>query len=332
MGLPEEIRFEDVFPEDDEAVSVLDRLAAATDVLDLLQRADATTPAEIDTWAALVVGERPRLYLHAPRQPSAAMAMALAESMVGELEVCTGRSCQTEGLWRRAQLSCLRLNEEMLHGLAPASRDHVTQRGETVVGLTRAAATDDRALTIDRWRRADEALEVIAWMLGTLSAGPGQRRDVADPITGACTREFFEAMLNHELNRQARMPSELSLALLQFRRSDPVLTDQPVPPAVLAAAADVMMSTLRRSDVVARLDGRRLAAMLPATSPRQGLMAATRLGEALRDRGELDGWSVDIGVSGLGIETADACELMQQAGHAMKAAEQGRAETPFVYV
>ena len=330
MSMAERVPFEQTTLDAATEISVLDTLAGATSVLELLRRADDITPEEIDLWAALVVDESPRLYVHAPRQPSPAVSLALAESMAEELKICTGAECVPVTGHGQTQTSCLRAYEDMLNEMSEAWRDHITHRGEAVVGLTRAAATDPRDLTIDRWRRTDEVLSVTAWMLGALTDEGRHTPGVIDPITGAHTRMFFEAMLDHELRLQMRVPSELSVVLLQVRSSNPVMVDQPVPPAVLATTAMVMQATLRASDVVARLDERRLAAILPGTGPRHGLMAATRVGEALRDCHELEGWSVDVGVSGVGIETMESHELIEQATHAMLAAEKGRAQTPFV--
>jgi len=332
MSLAERLPFEAVFPDSADAGSALDALAGATSVLDLLRRADEITPVEIDLWAALVVGERPRLYVHAPRPPAPALVLSLAESMADELQICTGESPGSVGAPGQTQTSCLDAGAAMLGEMCAAWRDHITECGGSVVGLSRAGATDPENLTMDRWRRTDEVLEVTSWMLGALGEDAERAPGVIDPITGAYTRAFFEGLLEYEVNRRLRAASELSLVLLQLRRSSPVLADQPAPPALLTAAAGIMMGTLRRSDPVARLDGRRLGAILPGTSPRHGLMAATRVGEALRDCAELDGWSVDVGVSGLGIEVAAPGELIEQARHAMLAAEKGRAETPFVYL
>ena len=332
MSLPEELRFEERLLPNPEAESALDTLAMATDVLDLLRRADQITPPEIDLWAALTVGDEPKLYVHAPRHPSPTFAIGLAESMGEELRACTGKDCESALLSREAQMSCAHMDDTLLNDLSSAWRDHMTRRGERVVGLSRAAATDDRALTLDRWRQADEALEVTAWMLGALADREPNEVGVVDPVTGLHTRAFFEAMLRHELDRQGRGASELSIALLQMRNSSPLLADVSVPPAVLAAAGAAIKRTMRRPDVVGRLDARTMAVMLSGTGPRKGLMAATRLGESLRDSGVLEGWSVDVGVSGLGIDLIEAHELMGQARHAMTTAEKGRAETPFVYL
>ncbi len=332
MGLPEEAYFDDVLPLMQSETSVLDTLSRSSDVLDLLRRADSLTPPEIDLWAALVVGAEPRLYVHAPRQPSPTLTMALADSMRDELSACTGQACEVDPTCRRSQTSCVRLEDDMLHDLCDVWRDHVTQSGDTVVGVSRAAATDTRSLTLDRWRQADEVLEVSAWMLGTLGDSEQHQWGVTDPITGAFTQAFFQATLEQELNRQMRVPAELTLAIIQLRNSSVALADQPVPPAALAHATDVVARTLRKSDVVARLDGRRLGVLFPGTSPRHGLMAATRMGEAMRGAKELEGWSVDIGVSGLGMQAAGCDELISQAMQAMDAAEKGRADTPFVYL
>lgn len=332
MSLAEWVPFEETMPHDAEEVSALDVLASATTVLELLRLADQLTPPEIDLWAALVVEDVPQLYVHAPRPPGPGLIAALAESMRQELSICCNEHFISVIAPAEAQTSCLQLEATMLNDMCQAWRDHVTERGETVVGLSRAGATSAERLTIDRWRRADEVLEVTAWMLGALTDDQGRERGVVDPITGAYSRAFFEEMLRLELGRQARVATELSLMMLQLRASSRVLEDAPVPPAVLAVAATVMQATLRRSDVVARLDGRRLVGLLPGTSPRSGLIAATRVGEALHDCRELEGWSVDVGVSGVGIEVTDGAELLAQAEHAMLAAQRGRAQTPFVYL
>lgn len=309
-----------------------DRLSTATDVLELLRRADAITPTEIDLWAALVVGEEPELFVHSPRPPSAAMMLGLAESMAAELRVHGGDAPELDAVADQARLSCLHLQGEVLTGLSEVYRDHLTQRGQRVTALSRAATTSSRALTPERCRHADEALEVVAWMLGSLARRERLRDSVTDPLSGAYTRAFFEEVLDKELRRHARHAAELAVILLQLRRSSPAQAQELPPPRLLALVADVMMRELRSSDLVARLDARRLIAMMPATNPREGLIGASRLGEMLREGKELEGWSIDIGISGVGLETAGAIELLDQAEQAMRAAERRRADHPFVYV
>ncbi len=310
----------------------LEMLSAATDVLELLRRADAITPPEIDLWAALVVGENPTMYVHCPMPPSATATVALADSMRTELCDYGGEALGAVAHAEQVRLSCASLNEEVMTGLTDAYRDHLTQRGDQAVALTRAAATNARGLTLDRWREAEETLEVAAWMLGSLAVADARGQGIVDAISGVYTRSFFEEMLHNELVRHARRASEVAVILLQLRRSSPALAEVQPAPALLAFVAEVIKDALRLSDVVARVASRQFAVLMPETSPRGGLIAANRLGEALRDANELDGWSIDIGVSGVGLEVAGSHELLKQAEKAMRAAERRRTKHPFVYV
>lgn len=320
-------------PQDTE--NVLDELAQATDVLDLLRRADRVSPPEMDLWSALTIGSpeqmEAKLYVHCPAPLNATVALALAESMENELRACVGGRLRLSRI-ESAHISCSKLQDEMVSRLSDAYHDHLTHRGSEVIGVTRAAASFTERLTPGRWREADRVLEAAAWILGALGDDEAEPRGIIDPITGVYTRSFFDVALSGELARQQRAPSELSIALLQLRRSAALMADETPSPQVLTETAQTMRRQLRESDIVARLDGRRLAALLPCTGPRAGLMAATRLGEALQETAELEGWSIDIGVSGVGLETASAAELVDQAAHAMSSAQKGAAEHPFVYV
>ncbi len=315
--------------------SLLDELAHATDVLDLLDRANRISPPEMDLWSALVLGgpcqTNARLYVHCPAPLNTTVALALADSMAEELCACVEESLQIASV-ETASLSYGALQAEMVSDLSDAYHDHLTLRGADVVGVTRAAASVTDSLTPGRWRETAGVLEIAAWMLGALTDEDAGSPGIIDPISGVHTRAFFEAMLNGELARHQRAPSELSVVLLQLRRSVALLADEHPSPTVLVEAGRTMQRTLRESDVIARLDERRLAALLPCTGPRAGLMAATRLGETLQDNEALEGWSIDIGVSGLGLETASPEELVDQAAHAMSSAQRGSSTHPFVYI
>lgn len=324
------LRGDDALPRE-EAEDVIDQLSRATDVLELLSTADTLTPSAIDMWGALILRDEPLLHIHAPRPLSPALVLAMAESMAEELAACADMP-RVQPVADSARMSCVDVQGEVITGLSDAFHDHVTQRREEMVAIARASAVSSRDLTLDRWRQADHTLEVIAWMLGALTDGARIIPGLTDPITGLYSRTFFEECLGNELARHQRQASELSVVLLQLRRSNAMLADEPPSPAVLANAGAVMNGELREADILARLDARRLAALLPCTSPRDGLIAASRLGEALQDTEALKGWSMDIGVSGLGMDVVAADELLDQATHAMLSAQKGSTGFPFVYV
>ncbi len=314
------------------ADEIVERLASATDVLDLLRKADHLTPPQIDMWGALVMGDVPELFVHCARPLSPPLARALAESMSCEAGVAFGGSLRIETAASAVRMSCTDVTAELLGDLPEIWRDQATYRGEDLIAIARATSTCPRGLTLDRWRIAENVLEVAAWMLGSLTDPETQASPTRDPITGAYSRAFFEEVLRCELARQQRQASELSVVLLQLRRSQRMLEDEAPPPALLAETVRLMRQHMREADVVARLDARRMTAILPATSPRNGLIAASRLGEALQDAEALEGWSIDIGVSGIGMDTLCPDELVEQAAHAMNAARKGSSRHPFVYV
>ncbi|MGI5817184.1 MAG: GGDEF domain-containing protein [Armatimonadota bacterium] len=325
---------EDLFTPQD-AEDVLERLAGATDVLDLLRRTDEVTPPEINLWGALILGApesaEARLYVHSPAPLTPALALALADSMYDELASCCSSVPELARV-RNAGISCADIRSEVMNRFCDAFHDRLTRRGPDPVGVTRAAASVSDGLTLQRWRQADAALEITAWMVGALTGDDRERCSVRDPISGQYSREFFEQTLHNELARHQRAATELSVILLQLRRSTRMMADERPSPLVLATTGGLMRHELREADIVARIDGRRMVAMLPCTSPRNGLIAASRLGEALADAAELEGWSIDIGVSGMGMETVGAAELLDQATHAMLSASRGSSGYPFVYV
>ncbi len=334
MSHPMEQHWEEDLLTPQEAEDVVERLAQATDVLDLLRRTDEVTPPEIDLWSALILGSpeaSAQLYVHSPAPVTPALALALAESMHAELASCCDSVPELCGV-RQAGTSCADLGAEVIHRFCDAFHDRLTQRQSQPIGITRAGASNTRGLTLQRWQEADSALEIAAWMLGALTDDDRDSGGVIDPISGQYSSAFFRHTLHNELARHQRSASELSVVLLQLRRSVKMLADDSPSPLLLATAGAVMQRELRDADIIARLDCRRLAALLPCTSPRDGLIAASRLGEALQDDQALEGWSIDIGVSGLGMETVGASELLDQATHAMLAACRGSTGYPFVYV
>ena len=204
------------------ADDVLDRLAKATDVLDLLRQADQVSPPEIDLWSALILGSpedgSARLYLHSSAPITPALALAVSESMHDELASCCGSLPELGGV-RQAGMSCGDLSAEVINRFCNAFHDQVTQRGSEPIGITRAGASVADGLTLQRWREADSALEVAAWLVGTLTdEGLEDDAGVRDPITGQYSRAFFQHTLKNELARHQRAASELSIVLLQLRR------------------------------------------------------------------------------------------------------------------
>jgi len=81
---------------------------------------------------------------------------------------------------------------------------------------------------------------------------------IIDALTGLYTRAYFEARLDEELSRARRHNLELSIIRVQ-------VGEELHEAALFTEVAQVFKDAMRRSDLVARLDAREFAALLPHT-------------------------------------------------------------------
>ncbi len=102
---------------------------------------------------------------------------------------------------------------------------------------------------------------------------------VRDPLTGLHHASFLHAFLEHALALAKRRSEDLSLMLLAPDNLAEVRAEHgsEIADAVLQRVARAMAESLRVSDVVARLDRERLAAVLPSASARDALTVARQV-------------------------------------------------------
>jgi diguanylate cyclase (GGDEF)-like protein/PAS domain S-box-containing protein len=153
-----------------------------------------------------------------------------------------------------------------------------------------------------------------------------------DPLTGLENRRGFEAALMRELasaRRSGRCPGLVLVDLDRFKSINDRLGHQAGDKLLILTAA-TLVTTLRQSDLAARIGGDEFAVLLPDCDPRTAELVAGKIIKALRaqqlrtEAGAI-AVSASAGVALLGhsdVETGD--ELMRAADAAMYQAKQRR--------
>lgn len=156
--------------------------------------------------------------------------------------------------------------------------------------------------------------------------------NAVDPLTGLCTHQELVARLDREVERARMFPLELALVMLELKlgpdREPGMLSE-----SELKAVGQVLTSTLRGSDSAGRMPDGRFALLLPMTSQRNALIAASRVADELAANKHLSDHLVcQTGISGWSFEGPGAEELLQQANHALEEARCAGARGAFVFI
>lgn len=167
-----------------------------------------------------------------------------------------------------------------------------------------------------------------------------KRLAVTDPLTGLANRRRFEEFCDREILRFRRYDVPCSLMMLDIDHFKQVndTYGHAAGDKVLSALAESFHTTLRSTDLPARLGGEEFAILLPLT----GLEAALEIGERVRSHleqmpvaivGESIHFTVSLGVAAFRKTDVDADEALRRADMALyKAKHAGRnrvgSETP----
>lgn len=170
---------------------------------------------------------------------------------------------------------------------------------------------------------------VAWWLVLRLRESHRQLQDLAirDPLTGLYNRRYFREVYAAEVQRAQRTGGPFSVAMLDLDGFK-LLNDtkgHSVGDVVLAAFADLLRSSMRSVDVLARYGGDEFVILMPMTNTENAATALQRMERNLarwRPQSLPEGLRVSVGVSTWDGHT----EVLEQADMKMYEAKKERAE------
>jgi diguanylate cyclase (GGDEF)-like protein len=197
---------------------------------------------------------------------------------------------------------------------------------DRLLGVIRAVKMGAGTYTPDHFRLAktlaDQAVMTIA---ATRAFERAEKLALTDELTGLYNARHFHARLEEETSRALRHERSLVLLLLDADglklvndRFGHLEGDR-----LLRHVALLLRRQARTSDVIARIGGDEFGIIQPETEVAGGVVAAERIGSALRDwpfataSGEAPPTSVSIGVSGVPEHARSSVELFRLADAAL---------------
>ena len=165
-----------------------------------------------------------------------------------------------------------------------------------------------------------------------------EQESITDPLTGIYNRRYLERRLADEIARANRYGMPLSVLLTDidhFKRVNDIYGHQ-VGDLVLEGMAQLIVNTLRTTDIVARYGGEEIMVIAPSTPVKTAIDLAERLRKVVENATfevpvELDrdisalGVTVSIGVACFSQQTKDMQDLIQNADKALyRAKSEGR--------
>ena len=164
-----------------------------------------------------------------------------------------------------------------------------------------------------------------------------EQENITDPMLGIFNRRCLDRRMNQELLRAKRHAIDLAIMLVDvdhFKRVNDSWGHN-IGDLALKHLADLMVRTLRQTDVVARFGGEEFVVLLPHTSAQEAMHLAERVRNTIEltplnmvgkhgERQELK-ITVSIGVSWLQPDDTDVSQLVERVDRAMyKAKQSGR--------
>jgi diguanylate cyclase (GGDEF)-like protein len=197
---------------------------------------------------------------------------------------------------------------------------------DRLLGVIRAVKMGAGSYTSDHFRLAktlaDQAVLTIA---ATRAFERAEKLALTDELTGLYNARHFHARLDEETSRALRHARSVALLLLD---ADGLKLVNDVfghleGDRLLRHVAALLRHQARTSDVIARVGGDEFGVIQPETDVAGGLIAANRIGSALRDEpfrtvgGEKPPTSVSIGVSGVPEHARSSADLYRLADAAL---------------
>jgi len=195
--------------------------------------------------------------------------------------------------------------EETLGVLAIAHQDPFDSGARDLA----TAVADLAAMALDRARLGSLAAERSAWF---------ERLAHTDPLTGLANARTFGRVLELELARAGRQPSEVSVAIFDVDGFGAINSDlgREAGDDVLRAVAAVLAESVRLVDTVARYGGDEFVVVAPGSA---GVTVAQRVLDGIARLDPIAGRSVSVsaGVARFPLDGATSAELLGAAEAAL---------------
>ncbi|ACL63509.1 diguanylate cyclase [Anaeromyxobacter dehalogenans 2CP-1] len=212
------------------------------------------------------------------------------------------------------------------------------------LGSTNGTWVNGREVAVHRLAPGDR-VQVGAFVARYLRAGDAEESELAaladlalrDPLTGLPNRRAFEESLRREVARARRGGDRLAVAVLDVDRFKDVNDrhGHAAGDVALAEVARRASAALRAGDLLARIGGEELAAILPGADVAAAAEVAERVRRAVGTEpvqagGQAIRVTVSLGCAELAPDDADGADLFARAdGHLYRAKHAGRDRVEF---
>ncbi|MCK4267822.1 MAG: GGDEF domain-containing protein [Actinomycetia bacterium] len=157
-----------------------------------------------------------------------------------------------------------------------------------------------------------------------------EERATTDHLTGLCNRHLFDKKMSTEWTRSRRYKSTLSLLMTDldhFKEYNDLYGHQ-AGDVALKEIADILVRTVRSTDIAARYGGEEISIILPETEISEAIVLAQRIVDAVAESNivhagnpESKILTVSVGVASAGPDDKDAARLIKNADDALYAAK-----------
>lgn len=194
--------------------------------------------------------------------------------------------------------------EDLLQSLRAAYRSLLQERSsEQLHDDLRKANQDLEQRVAERTRELEAALAQIQQMNAILG-----KMALTDPLTGLPNRRSIDLLARKELLRRVRVPSPITLALIDADHFKNINTQylHPGGDHVLVWLAGVLQGAIRTTDALGRIGGEEFLVVAPATDAVGAEKLAERLRSAVANETTLyNGHEIRITIS-IGLAVCDA--------------------------
>jgi diguanylate cyclase (GGDEF)-like protein len=224
-------------------------------------------------------------------------------------------------------------------------RNHPAMHFTPIIFVTRKGDVVERVKGLeaggnDYLSKPFEPEELIARVRSHLTRLAALREmAIRDSLTRCFNHKYLRMRLEQEVARCQRYDQELTLAMIDVDHFKQVndTYGHPAGDVVLAHLANIIVASVRSTDVVARYGGEEFAVLMVEASAEEGSVVCNRLRErvqayafrthpeALDDQGRHIPITVSIGVAELGSKKDTAAALLERADEALyRAKNEGR--------